>query len=989
LRQLPEADHQLAWQLVRLSQVGCGELGEIAAEIGRDLLSKPAGNREQDVDVVEVNFGQDSNLPTQISSQPASTIPVDNVDIDEAEVWLNQGYQQAMAGDLLGAVASYDQALQIQPDNHEAWNNRGNALGSLGRIEQAIASWDKALHIKPDYHEAWYNRGVVLDNLGRIEEAIASWDKALHIKPDYHEAWYNRGVVLDNLGRIEEAIASYDQAVQIKPDLHEAWNNRGSALVNLGRFEEAITSWDKALHIKPDFHEAWYNRGVVLDNLERFEEAITSWDKALHIKPDYHEAWYNRGTALANLGLGRIEEAITSWDKALHIKPDFHQAWINRGIAAGQSLNYNSQAAIFLQQQFPSSPEVIPNPTLTRRGYEGQLLTYREGLKHCPQDTHPEGWGLLHQAIGNAHYFQGKGKSNYREYWRKALAEYHQALITLTPEAFPEVHLEVVQKLIRVLFRLGKDTEAKQWRRHGLEVFRKLLNSKTTSFQRRQLEVKFISFSQMRVHVLVEDGDLVPALEAAERNKNLYLTWILDAQNEHILSPSYQEIQQQLLNPTTAIIYWHLSEFALTTFIIKHDATEPLIISSPPFSREVGGDLQHHDTPNESLKRLRNFETWVNNWNKQYQDYRSGKEKASPPQPPLVRGEQENASLAQSWRDNLPEMLRHLGDLLNISAILSTLTDINQLILIPHRDLHRFPLHALFPTNFTITYLPSAQIGITLSNSSLTKGDWGVFNSEKIVRAIHLSNSPLTKGGWGGNLLSVEHPNSEGYDQLPYAEIESAAITQLFHNPKRLAGADATKTALEAALPTEYTIFHFTGHGTYDFNRPSQSSLILSGNDKLTLEDICRLPLNHYRLVSLSACETALTSTQTIETEYVGLVSAFLYQRVTHVVSTLWTLESAASALFMIKFYRLIKKGVPETAALRKTQQWLRQLSAGKLARLYRKAITQLPEDENKISPFLETELRKVNKMEPTRKLYEHPYYWAAFTITGYWKPDA
>jgi CHAT domain-containing protein len=91
----------------------------------------------------------------------------------------------------------------------------------------------------------------------------------------------------------------------------------------------------------------------------------------------------------------------------------------------------------------------------------------------------------------------------------------------------------------------------------------------------------------------------------------------------------------------------------------------------------------------------------------------------------------------------------------------------------------------------------------------------------------------------------------------------------------------------------------------------------------------------------------------------------------------------------MIKFYRLRKKQIPEAIALRKTQQWLRQLTVHQLARLYRKAITQLPANENRIRPFLKTELRKVNRMEPNHKPYEHPYHWAAFTITGLCKPNA
>jgi tetratricopeptide (TPR) repeat protein len=604
-------------------------------------------------------------------------------DIREYGTWHNQSVALEKLGQFEEAISSFDKALRFKPDDHETWHNRGYALEKLGQFEQAISSYDKALHIKPDDYQVWHNRGVALVDLGKFEEAISSYDKAIQIKPDLHNTWHNRGYVLEKLGKFEQAISSCDKALHFKPDNHEAWYNRGVVLWNLGRIEEAISSYDQAIQIKPDLHEAWNNRGCALRHLGQFEEAISSCTQALNIKPDYHEAWYNRGCALRHLG--QFEEAISSYDKALNIKPDYHEAWIGRGIAAGNSLNYNPQTAVMLQLQFPASTPIFLNSTLTRRGYEGKLLCFQEGLKHCLQDTHPEGWGLLHLETGKAHYFQGKGKRNYRDYWHQAVGEYHQALITLTPEAFPELHLEVVRDLMRVLFGLGKDTEAKQWRRKGLDVFRQLFNSKTTSFQKRQLEAKFSGFSQMRVDVLVEDGDLVTALETAERNKNLYLTWILDAQNEHILSPSYADIQQ-LLNPTTAIIYWHLSPHALTTFIIKHGAAEPIVITeslpnpplrdygarfqSPPELGDLGGekDLGLQETKFQSppelgdlggekdldtdsslrqeeaiilppsasggLRGVQEFETWVNNWNKQYQDYRSRKEKALPPNPP-------------------------------------------------------------------------------------------------------------------------------------------------------------------------------------------------------------------------------------------------------------------------------------------------------------------------------------------------------------------
>ncbi|MEG4629719.1 tetratricopeptide repeat protein [Microcoleus sp. AR_TQ3_B6] len=56
----------------------------------------------------------------------------------------------------------------------EAWKKRGNEQYNLGNFEGAIASLDEALEIKPDDRVAWYNRAVVVFNLGRLEEARSS-----------------------------------------------------------------------------------------------------------------------------------------------------------------------------------------------------------------------------------------------------------------------------------------------------------------------------------------------------------------------------------------------------------------------------------------------------------------------------------------------------------------------------------------------------------------------------------------------------------------------------------------------------------------------------------------------------------------------------------------------------------------------------------------------------------------------------------------------
>lgn len=277
----PVPNNQLAARMVHLGELGCGEIGDVAQEIGMQLLMRnpphqevaqwqsgqetfsttedvhpvyeyeqvasedetvsPEDNQGQEapelkqvtLDELLVMLQQDSNLAQQIAQQLQieTTNPQDiiqalinqfnaesQVAAEQAEGLVQQSVQQFQAGDYEAAIASIDSATEIAPSNEIIWYSRGELMQILGRYEEAIASFDRATQINPDNHEAWYKRGSALRNLERYEEAIASYDRAIQINPDYYEAWYNRGVVLRDLGRYEEAVASYDKALEIKPD---------------------------------------------------------------------------------------------------------------------------------------------------------------------------------------------------------------------------------------------------------------------------------------------------------------------------------------------------------------------------------------------------------------------------------------------------------------------------------------------------------------------------------------------------------------------------------------------------------------------------------------------------------------------------------------------------------------------------------------------------------------------------------------------------
>ncbi|MCD8485184.1 MAG: CHAT domain-containing protein [Desertifilum sp.] len=671
----------------------------------------------------------------------------------------------------------------------------------------------------------------------------------------------------------------FGERLQESPTLHEPLVRRLLLLanLNLGELSQVAGEIGRNLGGQPeppkpngnnDEAEAWLNQGNEQYMRGDFLDAIASYDQAIKFKPYYHQAWNNRGLALDNLG--ELEKAIASYDKALEFKPDDHQAWLMAGQAVGKLSQYQLQSPYLL---------TLHNPILKQWGYNGAITIYAAGLEQCQQDTHPEGWGRLHHFMGRAHYFQGRRDIRNRHLWREAVKEYNLALQTLTPQAYPELHLEVLQDYLKILFAWKATEKAQQIQRDGTDLFNRLLAECKSPAKKQQLERQFASFRQLTVDIIIQSGEPIAALELAEQGKNTCLSWFLDIDQ----SPTYSEIQQ-LLTPTTAIVYWHLSPIALHTFLLTPDAETPRLISSNTPQTETQQAIEH----------LQRFETWLETWNEQYNAYRKTKE-------------QEIADT--TWRDNLVQHLTQLQDILNIPAILAILkaSQIQHLVLIPHRNLHLLPLHTLFSSylqkevrDFTISYLPSAKAGIERQACQTSK-----------------VTQPL---------LCIKHPGNDPKNRLLFADVEAPAVAYL-HQGTRIEDRNATKTNVLEQIQTSNGYLHFTCHGEHDFKAPQNSALELQ-DELLTFAEIQQLKLLPYELVCLSACETGLTSNYTITDEFVGLASAFLAAGTTYVMSTLWSVDDIASALFIIKFYELLKTNLTNPpAALDAAQTWMRTLT--------------------------------------------------------------
>jgi CHAT domain-containing protein len=165
-------------------------------------------------------------------------------------------------------------------------------------------------------------------------------------------------------------------------------------------------------------------------------------------------------------------------------------------------------------------------------------------------------------------------------------------------------------------------------------------------------------------------------------------------------------------------------------------------------------------------------------------------------------------------------------------------------------------------------------------------------------------------------------------------------------------------------------VMHAACHGTASPISPLDSALVLSGDDRLSVREVLERRLEEMSLAVLSACETGMIG-EALPDETIGLPVALLQAGTRTVLASQWAVPNLSTAVLVAAFYERWRRNSPPSEALRDAQTWLRDATNGELEQRHPGIIVP-PAPEG-----------------PTRNLwrrarpYEHPYYWAAFMITG------
>ena len=262
-----------------------------------------------------------------------------------------------------------------------------------------------------------------------------------------------------------------------------------------------------------------------------------------------------------------------------------------------------------------------------------------------------------------------------------------------------------------------------------------------------------------------------------------------------------------------------------------------------------------------------------------------------------------------------------------------------QLNIVPDKILNAVPFPSLVSPasgrllleDYSVSYAPSATVLVLVSTAAAT------IDPQRPERILAVGNPRL------------ENDRYQFLPALKDAEREAEEIWQLYQRGNTLIGPAATKQRVLTEL-TDADVAHFAVHAIEEEQDEMYSRLVLakaqakSGNgDDLEAREIYQLKLARTRLAVLSACQTGSGRYYAGEGT-LSLARAFLVSGVPVVVSSLWPVDSQATAELMIDFHKIRKQGLSTAEALRRAQLKMLGSSQGR---------------------------------------FRHPYYWSAFSVMG------
>ncbi len=981
------------------------------------------------------HYGEAESLYREALSISRATLPEGHSDI--ATNLNNLAVVLEATGRYGEAEPHYREALSIRrstlPAGHWAiasgLNNLAKLLKTIGRYGEAEPLYRQALSISraalPTGHPAIVNilnnLAALLTNTGRFDDAELLYREALAtqraalpaVHPDIALNLNNLALLLYTTGRYGEAEPLYREALSMRraalpeghPDIATSLNELAALLRRTGRYSEAELLLHEALSIRrtslpaghPDIATGLNNLAELLHTTGRYDEAETLHHEALSMRraalPEGHPdiATSLNNVAVSQYRSGRYGEAEPMLEEALSIRRAALKAGnpnialsLNNLAALLVATGRLSEAAPLYQEalsiQRASVPAGHPSIAVSQNNLAALLHTtgrygeaetlLQEALAIAQAGGEPE---VLWSVQGNlAHYYDeqpslailfGKQAVNTIQSVRQNLASAEQA----TQQAFLTAKESYYRDLADQLIAAGRLPEANQ-------VLSMLKEQEYFDFIRRdsttnpkQTRADYNEFEQEQITAYEAAAQAVARTAAEYRELAELDPFELTPEQEarRIVLKAELDAASQAFQATLATIktaFTGLSEARRQELLARQQ------LSQGKDDRGLVRDLSKLADANVALLHTIVLEDKVHLL-------------LTLPETLLARqgaiGGAELNQAVQTLRSALT------NPFLDPRPAAQKLYD--HLIGPIEADLAAAGIDTLMVgLDSTLRYLPLAALHdgeqYLIERYALT-----VFTD---VARDNIKFAPRPTWEGIGLGVSLPHeaigPTRSNFQALPAVPGE---LERIIRRPEAdddgvLPGRyflDEAFTEDTLTRSLQFPVVHVASHFSLQPGNESMSFLLLGDGDTLSLD---RLRTGNYDfgnvdLLTLSACDTAMSGQNANGVEVEGLGTLAQQLGAKSVVATLWPVADESTGEFMQHLYRLRQEdGLTKAEAIRQTQ--LAFLAGGQRrngAVGTRKGFmidAETSDDDDNYA---------YNPQAP----YAHPYYWAPFILMGNW----
>jgi tetratricopeptide (TPR) repeat protein len=313
-------------------------------------------------------------------------------------------------GDLVGAKATFERALEAQPENPRARMGLGLLLAetrpseALGHLEAALEAFPndapilalagrlayslnrdtetidyltRALSQNPKNVEAWIVLGRTYYRRTSLADARNAFEKALESEVANEEAHFYLGEIAAQELRFEDAVEHYG-----KSPAPAAVRGRARALLKLGRYDEARGALEELSSVEEPPRER-AEALLLMANVESAEghdeKGVAALTAARTLDPNAMETRYLLGTVLARLGrTAEAREELENFQRLKSFEEEkgrLEQAILERPDDAG---SYRALVALFLREGRDVEAKVYLEKALLLSPADDELLALRE-----------------------------------------------------------------------------------------------------------------------------------------------------------------------------------------------------------------------------------------------------------------------------------------------------------------------------------------------------------------------------------------------------------------------------------------------------------------------------------------------------------------------------------------------------------------------------------------------------------------------------------